>query len=168
MGPFTLDRLKLVGLRERVGKLRSGKDDSSPIVHETEDEPTGRFVPPIASLSAKEGPHPNGASHPSWGKPLNAVKGIFSKGRRRAESSDSAEPEDDYRPTAVNGRDSSEPIGDLNLEQAIELLQNELQWSDAPQPEEGRDIRSRLPDGGNKPIDRAKDNLRRRTKTLTV
>ncbi|MCH7625668.1 MAG: hypothetical protein IIC83_07065, partial [Chloroflexi bacterium] len=168
MGPFTLDRLKLVGLRERVGKLRSGKDDSSPIVDETEDESTGRFVPPIDSLSAKEGPHPNGASHPSWGKPLNAVKGIFSKGRRRAESSDSAEPEDDYRPTAVNGRDSSEPIGDLNLEQAIELLQNELQWSDAPQPEEGRDIRSRLPDGVNKLIDRAKDYLGRRTTTLTV
>ena len=43
-----------------------------------------------------------------------------------------------------------------------------MKWSDPPQGDEGKEIRSRLPGIVNKLIDRAKDYLGRRTTTLTV
>ena len=82
MGPFTLDRLRIAGLRESLWRPRLGKGKPKPPIDDFDDESLGRFIPPIDSSSAKEGLHPNGASHPSWSGPLNAVKGIFRKGQR--------------------------------------------------------------------------------------
>ena len=165
MGPFILDRLRFAGLRERVGKILPGQGRTHASLEDVEVQAPGRFFSPNDSSEAAENPHKNNASHASWGRPLNAVKGVFGRGRR---NTDSAELEEDYRPAPINGHDGSELLEDLSLEQAIGLLQDEMEWSDPPQEDEGKEIRSRLPDMVNKLIDRAKDYLGRRTTTLTV
>ena len=130
MGPLTLNKLKLSVLRDRLEKLFSGKGPNRPSLEDAEDQAPARFIPPIDSSDAAEVPHQNGASGRSWSRPLLAVKGVFTRGPRKAASSDSAEPKEELLPAAVNGHDSPELLEDLNLEQAIELLQNELNWSD--------------------------------------